>query len=104
ATADASDAGSCTNGVCTYGGAASVTLAAGRREVSVVSTAPNGRTASCTSYFDVRDGEAPKVACPAAANVECAGALTAARPSATCADNCSCDASCDSGSYALGTW
>jgi len=111
ATVDNSNqrAGGCSGGggglaSCLFDGLLAETLGRARHAVSIVGTAVDGATASCTSYVDVADREKPAIACAAPATVECAGAQTAYAASATCNDNCgTCTASCGSGPFALGT-
>jgi hypothetical protein len=87
-----------------FDGLLAETLARGPHAVSIVGTAVDGATASCTSYVDVADREKPGIACAAPATVECTGLQTAYAASATCNDNCgTCTASCGSGPFALGT-
>ena len=102
-------AGGCSGGggglaSCLFDGLVAETLGRGPHAVSIVGTAVDGATASCTSYVDVADREKPAIACAAPATVECAGSQTAYAASATCNDNCGiCTASCGSGPFALGT-
>jgi len=89
---------------CLFDGLAARTLGLGPHAVSIVGTALDGATASCTSYVGVADREKPAIACSAPATIECTGPQTAYAASATCTDNCgTCTASCGSGPFALGT-
>lgn len=90
---------------CLYDGAASQTLSPGTHALTIVGTATDTATSTCTSHVRVVDREAPVLGCPAPVTVECAGATTPASLAASCADNCaaSCAATCGAGPFAPGT-
>lgn len=102
-------AGGCSGGggglqSCAFDGQASEALGTGDHSVVILGTAVDGSTATCTSYVRVVDREKPAVTCPGATTVECTGAKTAVTTTAACSDNCaSCNATCGSGAYSLGT-
>jgi hypothetical protein len=101
-------AGTCTGGggglaSCTLDGQTSETLGAGPHSITVLGTAGDGSTASCTSYVNVVDNQNPAIQCNDQ-KLECTGNSSATTtPTATCTDNCSCTASCVTAAFPLGT-
>lgn len=89
---------------CTFDGAASKTLGPGSYSVLVKGTAGDGSSAECTSYVQVVDMQAPSIACPEPATVECAGASTPFAVAATSTDDCGTSTvHCAPSSFPLGT-
>ena len=101
-------AGGCSGGgggllSCTYDGARSKVLSLGNQSVSIVGTAVDGSSSSCTSFVTVVDREAPQVSCPPSVRIECTGTTTPYTAVAACGDNCgACTASCGNGPFEVG--
>jgi hypothetical protein len=87
---------------CTLDGSSEKSVGPGSYAIAVSGTSASGGTASCTSYIEVVDREAPEISC-LPQTLECTGPLTNAAASASCNDNCGwCTSTCESGALPVG--